>query len=357
MARNAAISETDLVSLVTSRLRERLPAAWKMELNNPPPGRIRPDAYLRLSSPGGQTATIAIETITASTAPYLRYVLEIQRRVGSEMPEAALLAAAPYFSPGIRNQLVRNGIGYADATGNFRLALAEPAVFIETTGADKDPWPDDLPLRSLKGRGAGRGVRAFCDFTPPYGIRELATRSETPAPTLSRVAALLEGEALLTRERPRGKIAGVDWQGALRRWALDYTFNGTNRTGAYLEPRGLETLLQKLRESSRRYALTGSFAASVVAPITAPRLAAVYVDTIGEAAKELHLRPAETGANVLLVEPYDPVVFQRGFERDELQYTACTQLVVDLLTGPGRSPAEGEALIEWMAANEPEWRA
>ncbi len=33
------------------------------------------------------------------------------------------------------------------------------------------------------------------------------------------------------------------------------------------------------------------------------------------------------------------------------------QVAADLLTGPGRSPAETEALMEWMTSNEEAWRA
>ena len=35
---------------------------------------------------------------------------------------------------------------------------------------------------------------------------------------------------------------------------------------------------------------------------------------------------------------------------------APTQVVVDLMTGPGRSPNEAEELLEWMKRNERSWR-
>ena len=35
---------------------------------------------------------------------------------------------------------------------------------------------------------------------------------------------------------------------------------------------------------------------------------------------------------------------------------APAQVASDLLNGPGREPAEGEYLIEWMKANEERWR-
>jgi hypothetical protein len=59
----------------------------------------------------------------------------------------------------------------------------------------------------------------------------------------------------------------------------------------------------------------------------------------------------------MLVRPRSPVAFERTWERDGTRYAALSQVAVDLLTSPGRGPAEGEALIEWMAANEDAWRA
>lgn len=37
-------------------------------------------------------------------------------------------------------------------------------------------------------------------------------------------------------------------------------------------------------------------------------------------------------------------------------YAAPSQVVVDLLTGHGRSHAEGQALLDWMEMNEDTWR-
>lgn len=342
---------------LVERLRERLPPNWSVAVEPGPPDRARPDARLLLAAPDLRTGTVAVELISPNTAPYMRYVLEIMRRVRAALPDAALLALAPYLSPRIRAALAAQNIGYADATGNLRLTLDEPALFIEAAGAGRDPWPDDQSLRSLRGAAAGRAVRAFCDFAPPYGTRELAQRTGVPAPTLSRVAELLEREDLLQRERSRGPIVALDWQGTLRRWADDYGFARSNNTSTWLEPRGLPALLEKLRRANLRYAITGSLAATVIAPVTAPRLAALYVENAEAAAAMLSLRPAETGANVQLAEPFDAVAFVRGFEQGGLAYAARTQVAVDLLTGPGRSPAEGEAILRWMSANESIWRA
>jgi len=197
-------------------------------------------------------------------------------------------------------------------------------------------------------------VRALCDFRPPYGVEQLAKRSGTSLGSVSRVFALLDPEALITRE-PRGPVTEVQWAELIRRWATDYAFASTHIARTFLEPRGLPALREKLKDAPFRYAITGSLAAAQVAAIAAPRLVAVYVDDIDRTAEALLLRPAETGANVVLAEPFDRVVFERTREYDGVTYAAPSQVAVDLLTGPGRGPAEGEELLRWMREREDAW--
>lgn len=98
-------------------------------------------------------------------------------------------------------------------------------------------------------------------------------------------------------------------------------------------------------------------AAQRFAPIAPTRTAVIYVEDVLEAAERLKLQPADAGANVLLVEPSDPVVFERTTKRDDLVTAAPTQVAADLLTGPGREPSEGEELLTWMKKDEDAWRS
>ena len=216
------------------------------------------------------------------------------------------------------------------------------------------PWGGSI-LRSLKGPTASRVIRALCDFRPPFGVQELAERSGTSLGSVSRVFAFLESDALIVRER-YGPVTDVKWVDLIRRWTADYSFSKSNLTRTFLEPRGLPALLDKLRGDTWRYAITGSLAAAEIAPIAAPRLAAIYVDDVTEVAARLRLRPAEGSANVILAEPFDPVVYDRMRQTDGIYYAAPSQVAADLLTGPGRSAAEGEELIRWMQEYEEDWR-
>ena len=102
--------------------------------------------------------------------------------------------------------------------------------------------------------------------------------------------------------------------------------------------------------------MTGAQAANRVAPIAAVRLMTVFVNNILAAAEELGLREIDAGANVVLAEPFDPVVFERTWSRDSIAYAALSQVAADLMTSPGRGPAEAEALMRWMGEHEDDWR-
>ena len=133
-------------------------------------------------------------------------------------------------------------------------------------------------------------------------------------------------------------------------------FENRGEAVSYLEPRGLPVLLERLASSDLRYVVTGSLAASRLAPIAPPRLAVIYVESLERPAEAWSLRLAETGGNVLLVLPTDDCVFAGATDVQGINYAAPSQVAADLLTSPGRGPAEAEELIRWMAANEEEWR-
>jgi len=271
------------------------------------------------------------------------------------LPEATPVVAAGYLSARSRSLLDDFGVGYIDTTGNISIVSSAPGMVVFTQGTDNDPWPQDVGLRSLRGRGAARAIRAIIDTTPPFGTRELAGPTSASAPTLSRVLDLLEREAIVTR-RPRGPVLTVDWEAAIRRWAEDYDQTNSNTATTFLDPRGIPSVEKELRATKLSYAATGAFAAQRFNPIAPARTATIYVEDVTGAAEGLGLREAEAGANVVLLEPFDPVVFERSTTRDGLRCVAASQLAVDLLTGPGREPSQGEEILEWMKENEDAWR-
>ena len=369
MMMNSDISETTLVGIVSEDIRKRLPPEWQLcdrgwresEL----PGKGYVDAALEIRDPQGCSTTIIVEVkrkpIEArQVGPLLdswrRMLLAQSKETAGSGRSFSFMVVTPYLGPSARERLSEAGISFADSTGNVRFVINRPAVFIESQGAAKNPWREDAPLRSLKGPRTARVVRGFLDYRPPFGTRELAGETRSSAASVSRVSSLLEREAIIYREAPRGRIFSVDWERLVRRWSVDYDFVKANALTTWIEPRGTRAVFNRLRNSELTYAVTGSFAAIHFAPVAEPRLVTIYAANPDVAAERLGLRPADTGGNVLIGRPFDSVVFDRVQSVEGITYAHVTQVLVDLMKGPGRGPAEAEGLVEWMRDNEDRWQ-
>lgn len=366
---NSYISETKLLDMAVEAIGTRLPPRWLLldraretAVRSPQNSIHRIDAVWELRGPDGLSSDIMVEVkgkpvepkMVGSVVSLLEGLSEA--RYGQAGATPACMLVSNYLSPLTRERLTAAGISYADSTGNIRFAVDRPAVYIETRGADRNPFREDRPLRSLKGGRAARVARGLLDYRPPFGTRELAGKTGSSAPMVSRVSSLLESDGIITKESPRGRIVLVDWEALAHRWSMDYDFATSNVLTTWLEPRGTRALFSRLCDTGIRYAVTGSFAGYRLAPMAEPRLAALYVADPDTAAQSLGLRPAETGGNVLLMRPFDPVAFERTEYDDGITFARVTQVLLDLMTGPGRGPAEAEALLEWMRGNEDTWK-
>jgi hypothetical protein len=349
---NMAYSD-NIVQAVAKALADRLPPGWRLKRlsRETRAGKgIVADGLVTLAGPGDQVASIIVEA-KARLEPQNVEGLATQRAVSLK----PVLVAAPFLSRRTRERLAASGLNFADPTGNIRLVLSKPALFIDARGADENPTPNPRERRSLKGPKAGRLVRALCDFRPPIGLRDLAKRANVDAGYASRVVQYLIRDALVTRNG-RGPITSVDWAALLRRWSEEYSPTKAGRATSFLAPRGLQNVVDALKKLRAGYTVSGSWAANLLAPVAPAKLLLCYADDVSALAKRLDLRRVETGMNVVLAQPFDPIVADRTTKRDGLSIAAPSQIVVDLMTSPGRGPSEAEALIEWMRQNEDAWR-
>lgn len=331
-------------------LRRRLPPGW----NAGEPTRAAPlvDATVEITASDRRSGSLALEA-RARLAP--KDVRPLVDALDGQRASATPVVVAPFLSESTRARLRESDVGYLDLTGNARIVLPKPGLYIETQGASEDPNREERPARSLRGAKAGRIARALIDCKKPPGVRELAALTKIDAGYVSRVLSFLDSEALITRVG-RGRIESVDWPALLRRWAREAPLDSRGTVHTFLEPRGLSALLARLAKVDGLYAITGSLAAVALAPIAPARLATFWVRDAVTAASTFGLRPADVGANVMLVEAGDDSVFEGAAQREGVWYAAPSQVAADLLTSPGRGPQEGEELIEWMKANEEKWR-
>ena len=352
------MKDRNLIQAGLGKLQQRLPQDWRVELlplGSQSGDHVIPEAAsrARLSAPDKRWTDLLVDGRTRLEPRMVRFLVDPAGATGSQ---ELTLVIAPYLSKSTQEELREKGIGYVDLSGNIWLSVRKPGLFVEAIGASEEPNREDRPARTLKGQKAGGLFRVLIDRKAPPGVRALALEAEVDPGYVSRVLRLLEGEALIDRS-PRGVLERVDWEKLLRRWALEMPFGKRGTLATYIDPRGLAGLVDRLGSETSRYAVTGSTAASQWAPIAGTRLLTLYTDDAPAFAKNIGLRPSEAGTNVMLVEPKDGYVYRRSERRNGVWYVSPSQAVADLLTSPGRGPAEAEELIAWMQMNEEVWRA
>jgi hypothetical protein len=353
--------ESPLLEWAVDWLRKRLPENWSVDLDAPrePDGRVRTDGRIVLQAPGNN-AWIAVEA-RSSLSPLeaenlLPKLAQLLRSMSGNVP---LLIVAPWLSRRTQDVLVEQGVNYLDQTGNALVKLSNPAVYIESKGSARNPDPRGRGAIRLRGPKAGRLIRTLVDVSPPYTLKDLVQATDLAAGYISRTLDALNEEALI-RRAPRGPVESVDVPALLRRWASSYDVFRSNQSTMFIAAEGLDSLLGAIRTEVAKGAqivITGSVAAARLAPIASPALLLAYTPEPELLAHRLRLLPADEGANVGLLWPYDLIAMNRTSWVDGLQFAAPSQVAVDCLTGNGRMPSEGEAVLSWMESNETDWRS
>jgi len=342
-------------------LSDRLPQGWvTSEESNEAKvfGDRRADLVLRVSGPDGVGAWLVFEAKRGLERRDITSVTDQLNSATRALPNAWGVVVARYLAPSVRKALEGKGLSYIDATGNMRIAVSSPGLYVCVQGASKDPWRGPgRPRGTLKGVPAAKVVRALVDLSGPWTIRELINASGASTGATYRVLEYLQREDLIKRN-DAGMVLAPGWRELLEQWSKEYGFIRNSRVTRYVEPRGLSTLLKRASASRDvRYAVTGTIAAAQWAAYAPARSAMIYVADAAQAADAWGLRPAESGANILLAEPEVEVVFDRTLTTSEgIVIAAPAQVVVDLMTGPGRNPSEAEELMDWMGRNESSWQ-
>ncbi len=351
-----------------ARLAELLGPSWQIDRR--PDGkemhRSGGDIIVTLRAEGeGSYGQLLIDVKPAGVSPRmveesLLAKLDLLRQLNQY---TTLLVLTPWLSRQAQRLLRKHDISYLDLMGNVSLRIPRPAIVIYTEGATRAPQAlATEPNRStLAGPKAGRLVRLLTDVRPPYRAGELAQASRLSPGYVSRLLDTLEDQLLIRRD---GRvITFVDWPNLLRTRAEREVLL---RKGSYvglLAPNGIPSAVSRIRNlppsGLSNIAVTGTHAAHTVAPLSAGGQLMVYVSPLldeDDLVDELGLIPVDENADVLLLRARDRSVFERTETVEGIPHVALSQVALDCLAGPGRMPAEGEAVIEYMKGHQSLWQ-
>jgi hypothetical protein len=356
-------SEGEILDRGIALLKEILPSNWQVRRGSAAQ-RDEGLADMVLDIAGPQGAARAVVEINRSFAPKdveaVAREASLLRRIAGSVP---VLVMAPWLSDRSRGLLAQAGINYVDLKGNVRFVSDYPTVFIDRRSDLPGPVnPQSTP--SLRGVKAGRLARLLADVRPPYGVLELAKRAGVTAGYVSRLLEALERENVVERTK-QGGVSRVAWRELLEQRVASYGVFTSNRVQRFVCPNGPAYALEvagRRSLGSVRMALTGSFAAERIVAMAPPSLLLLFAQSEPAALiEDAGLLPADAGANVVIATPYDAVAMEPRWPAAPahppgIPLVAASQMVLDCLTGNGRMPQEGRALLDWMTEDEGRWR-
>ncbi len=278
MARKPVLQATRrLFAATVESLDSLAPPDWHVEI-------------ARRSDDGGTIRVVSPDDVTGELVVLVRRDLTPRDVVALPEPEATTIIAGEWLSPRSRELLAKIGYDYVDQTGNVSVVVNRPGIVFRTEGAQRDPSPPSVTRLNIRGPRAWALLRTLAEVQPPYGVSALANAIDADAGYVSRLLSALADELLISRV-PRGPVEQVEWEPLLRQLTTSYSLLDSNQTTSWVASARPEQFLEDLAASNtKRWAITGSFAASPLVSVAAPEIAVVYRSEERRVGKECRSR-------------------------------------------------------------------
>lgn len=305
-------------------------------------GRV-PDISARLTY-NGRHAAFVVEVKRLGEPQYAHAAIRQLREHLQAVPGAVPVFAAPYISLETAALCHRADIGYFDLSGNCEITFGDVYIHIE---GKPNLFVRPRSLRSLYQPKAERVLRVLLTGQiRPWRIQALADEAKVSVGQAFKVKELLREREWLT-ETEHGFLL-TNPEDLLDDWAKHTRFSKHQPVllHSLLGVPAFEAELSRLcRDLHSPCAITSLAAAAHYAPYAAYQQVAAYVSgDIANLRELLDLAPVQTGANVLLLSPYDDGVFYGVQQRQGVSLASPLQTYLDLQSTGGRGREAADVL-------------
>ncbi len=310
----------------------------------------RPDLVAEVKL-GDDCITVVAEIKKSGEPLYARNAIDQLKNYRQLKPNSVGLFIAPFISPETAKLCLGNDVGYLDLAGNCHLASRGIYIYIE---GKPNPFAHSRTLRSLYQPKAERVLRVLLGHPAgPWRIQALANEAEVSVGQAFKVKELLR-EKEWVEESERG-LSLIKPQDLLADWAKQYR-SAKHQAAQFYTLLNLNTFEQTLsiecRQRSIPCAFTALAAAARYAPYANYQRAAAYlhfelleVQNLLEQ-EVLQLTPVESGANVILLSPYDDGVFYGARQQQDTSLASPIQTYLDLQSTGARGLEAAAVLLQ-----------
>lgn len=257
---------------------------------------------------------------------------------------------APYISTQTANMCKRAKIGYLDLAGNCEISC--DSLYIEVKGNKNT----NAPKRALKSIYERNSVVSSIilrtmleDIQRSWKLKELSKAAGCSIGQVSKVKAFLLNQDYIEQNSQGIKI--TDPIRLMKDWSVVYNNSNEERIQCYsLENiASLEGKIAKMKEEiGIECILTGFSGGSRYQPVVRYQKIHAYIDSknLKSGIEYLGLKKVTSGANVILMVPYDNCVKLNAKVQKGVMVASPVQLYLDCVNLKGRGEEMAEALLE-----------
>ena len=306
--------------------------------------RQKADFLIEVGIPGKKTANrFACEIIAEGFPKYLRLAAGQLKTVQQNDKSLYPVIVAPYISDEGRKICREEGIGFFDLSGNCLLAFN--GTYIEVKG-NPNRFPTERKLTSIfKGKSSRIPRVLLLQPDRRWTMRELSKEASLSLGLVFKVITRLEDLDVIVRQDTGVQLTKP--ADLLDRWRKEYSYRLNDIVSVYSlndKIQNEKSIADECRRLDMLYALTLFSGASRVAPFTRYNQTFAFVDDPLLLAETLSWKPVDSGANILLLKPYDEGVYYGSQQKDRITIASSIQLYLDLYNYKGRGEEQAEFL-------------
>ena len=297
---------------------------------------------------------IYLEIRTLGTPKSTREAVNLLVRRTQDEPGSYGIFIAPYISPKSADICKESEIGYVDLSGNCFIAFQQIFINRENFG---NQFPFKSGLSSIYSPKSERILRVLIVY--PYRTWKVIDLAKVAQVSLGMITHV--SKKLIEEEWLKKTSQGISLnqpEHLLADWSDNYTIK-RNVQSNYFSLKPLQELEIEIADICNKmnipYALTGFSACNRLAPMVRGQRAMIYISRdIDSVAEKVGLKPVESGANIILIQPYDDGVFWNGKLIDDLVISEPIQVYLDLKRFPGRGEEAADFLFREVI--NPRWQ-
>lgn len=295
----------------------------------------------------GMCFDIIVEVVSVNSLPaFQNKINHLKSSVRAKHSVPVL--SAPYLSPKKQALCRKAGVYFIDLSGN--VFVAHRSFYVERIGFP-NKYPEKRQRRYPFSDKASLILREFLkDPKRQWGIRELAVKIGLDPGYVSRMAKSLSESNYISRVNGKLKIRSP--KEILDDWVRAYDLKRNEHHRFFVLAPDVKSIIQQIQKINPprkiEYGLSVQAGAGLIAPYAVYKEVHIYIgdsEDIEFFKKELDLKDADQGANVVLMMPYyKHSVFYDSQEVKNLRVVSDIQLYLDLYGYPVRGKEQAEHL-------------